>query len=228
MSDKNDPFNPAFKFLKQKLKDLPKKPAPLPKERPPKSEKDQTPDQIFEQAMSKVLPLNGPKKKIVKIIADHSRPPYPAPDEEREVLDHLTSLVNGSIEMDISCSDEYMEGAVKGFGPKMMKRLKKGEFSIQDYIDLHGLTRTEAREAVRAFLLKSHGLGLRCVLIVHGRGHNSPDSFPVLKEGLPSWLAVGPVRKIVLAFATAKPYDGGTGAVYVLLRARKGSPHFKP
>ena len=228
MSDKNDPFNPAFKVLKQKLKDLPKKPAPLPKERPPKIEKAQTGEQIFEQAMSKVLPLNGPKKKIVKIIADHSRPPYPAPDEEREVLNHLANLVNGSIEMDISFSDEYMEGAVKGFGPTMMKRLKKGEFSVQDYVDLHGLTRTEAREAVRTFLLKSHGLGLRCVLIVHGRGHNSPDSFPVLKAGLPTWLAGGPVRKIVLAFATAKPYDGGTGAVYVLLRAHKGSPHFKP
>jgi DNA-nicking Smr family endonuclease len=228
MSDKNDPFNPAFKVLKQKLKDLPKKPAPLPKESPPKIEKAQTGEQIFEQAMSKVLPLNGPKKKNVKIMGNHNRPPYPAPDEEREVLNHLANLVNGSIEMDISFSDEYMEGAVKGFGPTMMKRLKKGEFSVQDYVDLHGLTRTEAREAVRTFLLKSHGLGLRCVLIVHGRGHNSPDSFPVLKAGLPTWLAGGPVRKIVLAFATAKPYDGGTGAVYVLLRAHKGSPHFKP
>ena len=228
MSEKNHPFNPAFKVLKQKLKDLPKKPAPLPKISPPKIEKAQTGEQIFEQAMTKVLPLNGPKKKTDKIIGNHSRPPWPAPDEEREVLNHLANLVNGSIEMDISFSDEYVEGAIKGFGPKMMKRLKKGEFPVQDYVDLHGLTRTEAREAVRTFLLKSHGLGLRCVLIVHGRGHNSPDSFPVLKEGLPTWLASGPVRKIVLAFATAKPYDGGTGAVYVLLRAHKGSPHFKP
>jgi DNA-nicking Smr family endonuclease len=225
MSTKDDLFNPAFKNLKQTLKDLPEKPKPLPKENPPVLV---NPDCSFEQAMADVKPLARRKEKTVKIINNHSRPPYPAPDEEREVLDHLANLVKGSIEMDIAFCDEYMEGAVKGFSPKMMKRLKGGEFPVQDYVDLHGLTKPEAREAVREFLLKSHHLGLRCVLIVHGRGHNSPDSFPVLKEGLPSWLASGPIRKIVLAFATAKPYDGGTGAVYVLLRAHKGSPHFKP
>ena len=64
-------------------------------------------------------------------------------------------------------------------------------------------------------------LGLRCVLIVHGRGLNSPDSIPVLKERLPVWLNRGSARKIVLGFATARSYDGGTGAIYVLLRRRK-------
>jgi DNA-nicking Smr family endonuclease len=78
----------------------------------------------------------------------------------------------------------------------------------------------EAEAAVRDFLAKSHRLGLRCVLIVHGRGLNSPESFPVLKEGLPIWLGRGTAKRIVLAFATARPYDGGTGAVYVLLRKR--------
>jgi DNA-nicking Smr family endonuclease len=73
---------------------------------------------------------------------------------------------------------------------------------------------------VTDFLLESFKNGLRCVLIVHGRGLNSPESLPVLKEGLPQWLNRGRVRKVVLAFATARPYDGGTGATYVFLRNR--------
>ena len=101
-----------------------------------------------------------------------------------------------------------------------MKRLKRGQFPYRDYVDLHGLSRHEAEKKVRDFLLQSHKHGHRCVLIVHGRGLNSPDSFPVLKEMLPGWLNSGPLKKIVLAFATARPYDGGTGAVYVLLKRR--------
>ncbi|MBW1765877.1 MAG: Smr/MutS family protein [Deltaproteobacteria bacterium] len=122
--------------------------------------------------------------------------------------------------MDITFSDEYMEGSVKGLGPKLMNRLKKGHFPVQDYIDLHGLTRQDAKKEVSNFLLQSHKNGLRCVLIVHGRGLNSPDSFPILKERMPIWLSRGSVKKIVLAFVTARPYDGGTGAIYVLLRKR--------
>ena len=101
-----------------------------------------------------------------------------------------------------------------------MRRLKRGELPIQAHIDLHGLTKKDAANEVRRFLINSHKRGLRCVLIVHGRGLNSPDSIPVLKESLPAWLNRGPARRIVLAFATARPYDGGTGAIYVLLRKR--------
>lgn len=148
------------------------------------------------------------------------RPAHPAPDDEQEAMNHLHDLIKGSIELDITFSDEYMEGSVKGFSGKLMKKLKRGEFPVQDYIDLHGLTKKDAETMVRDFLVQSHKLGLRCVLIVHGRGLNSPDSFPVLKERLPLWLGRGPIKKIVLAFATARTYDGGPGAIYVLLRRR--------
>ena len=70
-----------------------------------------------------------------------------------------------------------------------------------------------------AVLLEQLPGGHRCVLIVHGRGHNSKDHTPVLKERLKSWLARGAAaRKVVLAFTTARPCDGGAGALYVLLR----------
>jgi DNA-nicking Smr family endonuclease len=135
-------------------------------------------------------------------------------------MDHLRDLIKGSVEMDISFSDEYIEGCVKGLSRKIMRKLKKGELPVQDYIDLHGFTRQEAEERVKEFLIRSYRLGLRCVLIVHGRGLNSPHSLPVIKEGLLRWLGQGAIRKIVLAFSTARPYDGGTGAIYVLMKRR--------
>lgn len=177
-------------------------------------------NQHFHEAMSDVTPLPEDKRKIISNPGPNIRPSHPAPDDEQEAMTHLFELVKGYIQMDITLTDEYIEGSVKGFSQKLMKQLKKGEFPIQDHIDLHGLTRQEAETKVKDFLIQSHKLGLRCVLIVHGRGLNSPDTFPVLKESLPIWLSRGPVRKIVLAFVTARPYDGGTGAVYVLLKKR--------
>lgn len=135
-------------------------------------------------------------------------------------MEQLQGLVGGASELDITFSDEYIEGAVQGFSRKLMKKLKQGELPVQDHIDLHGLSKQDAETEVTSFLLKSFRNGLRCVLIVHGRGLNSPENLAVLKEGLPQWLNRGRVRKMVLAFATARPYDGGTGATYVFLRRR--------
>jgi DNA-nicking Smr family endonuclease len=213
-------FNPAFKDLALKIKRSQKAKMESESERPKKAEAKPNDEQSFLEAMSDVTPLPENKRKIIPTPGSHIRPTHPAPDDEQEALNHLSDLVKGSIELDITLTDEYMEGSVKGFSRRLMRKLKKGEFPFQDYTDLHGLTKQAAEERVKDFLIQSHKLGLRCVLIVHGRGLNSPDSFPVLKERLPLWLGRGPVKKIVLAFATARPYDGGTGAVYVLLRKR--------
>lgn len=210
-------FNPVFKDrLPTILEDMPEKRPVTP---PKKLEKGDDQD-IFLRAVADVKPLTGIKRDRRIGGRPQMRPSHPAPDDDQEVLEHLHSLVQGAVEMDITFSDEYMEGSIRGVGPRLMKRLKRGEIPVQDHVDLHGLTRQEAEGTVKDFILRSHRLGLRCVLIVHGRGLNSPDSFPVLKEGLPVWLGRGPVKRLVLAFATARPYDGGTGAVYVLLRKR--------
>ena len=213
-------FNPAFQDLSLKIKNYQKPVKRSDIKPPPKTEDTPDDNQCFLEAMSDVMPLKGGRIKITPNPGANIRPSHPAPDDEKETMSQLYGLVKGSIEMDITFSDEYMEGSVGGIDRKIMKRLQKGQFPVQDYIDLHGLTKEEAEVRVRDFLLQSHRLGLKCVLIVHGRGLNSPDSFPVLKERLPRWLGSGPVKKVVLAFATAMPYDGGTGAVYVLLRKR--------
>jgi DNA-nicking Smr family endonuclease len=214
-----EPFNPAFKDLPFRIR-ASQKPPKEPRPTPPGTGRE--PDEInpFFEAMSDVTPLPRGKARNIPDSGDHIKPSHPPPDDEKEVMDHLRGLIRGSVEMDITFSDEYIEGCVKGFNRKIMKKLKRGELPVQDYVDLHGLTKQGAEEEVKNFLLRSYKAGLRCVLIVHGRGLNSPDSFPVIKEGLSTWLGRGPARKIVLAFATARPYDGGTGAIYVLLRKR--------
>ncbi|MFH0844631.1 MAG: Smr/MutS family protein [Pseudomonadota bacterium] len=220
---KSDSFNPAFGDLPYKIKSISKVPVtpPIKASEPDGSVFDD--ERYFLDAMSDVTPLIEEKRKAMPNISPNSHPAHPAPDEVRETLAYLNGLVKGVIDMDITFSDEYMEGSVKGLSQKIMKRLKKGQIPYQDYIDLHGLTREGAEIKVRDFLLQSHKCGLRCLLIVHGRGRNSPDSFPVLKEMLPIWLNRGPIKKIVLAFATAQPYDGGTGAIYVLLKKRRSA-----
>ena len=174
----------------------------------------------FLDAMADVKPLSPKDKKVIPNRGTTVKPMHPPPDDESVVMNHLRDLIKGAIEMDITFSDEYIEGSVGGVNRKIIKRLKKGRIPIQDYIDLHGLTRRAAENAVRDFLEAGFKRGYRCVLIVHGRGLNSPEHLPVLKEMLPKWLSRGPARKIVLAFATSRPYDGGTGETYVLLRRR--------
>jgi DNA-nicking Smr family endonuclease len=184
-----------------------------------RQEKDE--NLYFLEALADVEPLSGTKKKITKVPDPNIKPAHPAGNDELEALAHLSDLVSGHTEIDISFTDEYIEGSVTGFSQKLMQQLKKGQFPVQDYVDLHGLTKQDAETRVRDFLIQSYRLGLRCVLIVHGRGLNSEDHIPVLKKRLPLWLNRGPINKIVLAFSTARSYDGGAGAVYVLLKRNK-------
>jgi DNA-nicking Smr family endonuclease len=218
---RKDIFHPVFEGLEIALKKYPEPPVDQPPIKPEKIREISDDASIFDQAMSGVVPIG--KKGVRKIPAHEKKiaPPYPAPDIEQEVMEHLRDLVNGTVDMDITFSDEYIEGSISGVDRNTMRRLKRGQIPVQDHIDLHGLTQKEAETRVREFLVRSQGRGLLCVLIVHGRGLNSPDSIPVLKERLPVWLNRGPARKIVKAFSSARPYDGGTGAIYVLMRRHK-------
>ncbi len=144
-------------------------------------------------------------------------------NEEAEALARLSDLVSGAAEFDLSDSTEYVEGAVVGLDRRILRRLRRGEFAYQAAIDLHGMSAVPARAAVEAFIKEAVLVGHRCVLIVHGRGHNSKDNVPVLKARLMNWLAGGRIGRVVLAFTSARPADGGTGAVYVLLRRRRGA-----
>lgn len=169
---------------------------------------------IFRDEMAGVRPLHldpiAPRTREVSV--------KPPPTDHDVVVGELEKLVSGQGDFDIVWSDEHIEGIASGIDRRMLKKLRKGEFSRRAHLDLHGKTRKEARPMVQEFLTDSRRRGHRCVLIVHGRGLNSKDRVPVLKDSLRIWLTRSGISKSVLAFCSARPVDGGLGAVYVLLR----------
>ncbi len=104
----------------------------------------------------------------------------------------------------------------EGVSRQVLRRLRRGHWVVQDHLDLHGMNRTEAHEAVAAFLRRAVRHAHRCVRIVHGKGLGSKNREPVLKGKVRTWLAR---RDDVLAFCEAPAAQGGSGAVLVLLRA---------
>ena len=165
--------------------------------------------------MQGVKPLDR-ERNYVPI--SHSARPRPLRDDDMEALAELADLVEGRAYFDITNSDEFIEGIAHGLDRRLLRKLRRGRFSVQSHIDLHGRTRQEAREILPRFIADCRQKQQRCVLIVHGRGLNSKDQIPVLKESLKVWLTRGSISRSVLAFCTARPSDGGAGAVYVLLR----------
>ncbi len=140
-------------------------------------------------------------------------------DSKDEPTQQLSNLVNHGEGFVVADTPEYIEGTGYNIHPEITKRLHRGDFSIQAYIDLHGLGVVDARKALENFLKDSITTGKRAVLVVHGRGLSSPDR-PVLKTKVIKWLTRGPWRKWVIAFSSARSCDGGAGATYVLLRQR--------
>ncbi|HEY0097111.1 MAG TPA: Smr/MutS family protein [Archangium sp.] len=212
----NNPFKSALSELKKKQAEPPKKPqAPPPPSKPSKSKRGQEEDDmsLFLSAMDGV-----------EQITERGEAPVPNPrlpeiiDENAEALAELAEMVAGQGDFTVADTDEYIEGAAPGIDARLLRSLRRGDFTLQGRLDLHGMTQLQAKEAVDRFLTDSRRTHKRCVLIVHGRGLNSPDQVPVLKERMREWLNQKRLGKTVLAFATARPQDGGTGAVYVLLR----------
>lgn len=172
--------------------------------------------------MADVTPLPAGGPSMIPASPRRKKPARFLAQEEMEVYAHLADLVAGDAPFEISWSDEYVDGAVVGLSPEILKKLRRGEFSYQEYMDLHGCKREEAKERTVHFAKRSFARGLRCILIVSGRGLNSKDKEPVLKHGVVKWLTRAPLKRFVLAFASARSCDGGAGAFYVLLRKNEG------
>ena len=143
-------------------------------------------------------------------------------DSENEAIAELYDLVAGRSDFDVTDTDEYVEGCVVGIDTRLVRKLRQGEFARQAALDLHGMKADEAKPEVERFLSQAAQTGIRCVLIIHGRGRNSPGQFPILKDKLKQWLTRGRFAKMVLAFSTARAHDGGPGAMYILLRRKRG------
>jgi len=217
---KKKPFNNPFSGIK--LPEPPPKP-PAPEEktppRPPPSRRldGLTEDELWTVAVDGAKPLQDRSARVKPRPQALSVAP-PELDPDLEAYDELRALVTGEVPFDIADSDEFIEGHARGLDPRVIKRLRRGEFAVQAHVDLHGMLKEEAKAELEAFLAKSRQQGRRCVLVVHGRGLHSKDQVPVLKESLKRWMHTARFARHVLGFSTARPHDGGAGAIYVLLK----------
>jgi DNA-nicking Smr family endonuclease len=168
---------------------------------------------LFQNALGPVKPLNNPARAQLK-----APPPQPVAlqfeqDEQSALQESLSDEFEPSTLLEI---DETLSFRRPGVGSDVTNRLRKGDWSIQAHLDLHGLRREEARDALGQFIRDSYKQGLRCLRVVHGKGLGSIGKAPVLKAKVQSWLIQ---KQEVIAFVQAKPLHGGAGALVVLLDA---------
>ena len=173
-----------------------------------RAERDQFPD-----AVAAVTPLARSTR------ADLPHPAVP-PLPRQRLRDETQALAATlSDEFDVSTlldTDAALSFRREGIGADVLVRLRRGLWTIQRQLDLHGLRREGARDALAAFIRQAERDGLRCVRIVHGKGNGSPGREPVLKDKVKRWLVQ---KNQVIAFTQASAADGGHGALLVLLRA---------
>ena len=166
---------------------------------------------LFARAIGATEPLR--RKAAVPLAPE---PPAPIPvqhqlDEQRVLRESLSDEFDVTTLLDV---DDAMSFRRPGIGTDVTARLRKGDWSIQAQVDLHGLRSDEARETLGGFIRNAYKQGLRCVRVVHGKGLGSPGKQPVLKTKTQRWLIQ---KNEVIAFVQAKPAEGGAGALVVLL-----------
>jgi DNA-nicking Smr family endonuclease len=158
---------------------------------------------------------------VRRIEADPAVPSAPRPAPRAHMLEADEAAVPGEL-LEMAFDPALMEVGEElsflqdGYPPKLLKQLKRGHFSVQDDLDLHHMNAAAAQASIADFLADARRQGLRCVRIVHGKGLRSKSAGPVLKALTDRLLRR---RADVIAFASARPALGGTGAVVVLLKA---------
>ena len=166
---------------------------------------------LFVRSVGPVTPLPASGNAL---IVRPAAPPHPRQrelDEQAAVRESMSDEVNLE---SLLLTDDGLSYRRPGIAPDVVTRLRKGQWTLQGQIDLHGHNRDEARQALAEFIRQCQRRGLRCLRVVHGKGHGSPGRQPVLKARVQRWLAqCAPV----VAFAQASGPQGGAGALLVLL-----------
>jgi DNA-nicking Smr family endonuclease len=168
--------------------------------------------ELFRETIGTIAPLPRSQRRKPQRPKLSPRPRQTERDE-REVI---TQLLDHPIDPAMLETGDELEHRQDGVQLSVMRKLKRGQYACQAELDLHGLVVAQARQEVVVFLERTRAQGLRCVRIIHGKGLRSSQRGPILKMKVANWLRQ---RQEVLAYCSARPVDGGTGAVYVLLRA---------
>ncbi|WP_411725975.1 Smr/MutS family protein [Methyloglobulus sp.] len=169
---------------------------------------------LFRQSVGNVRAVKNDKVQLRQA----NPKPYPKPQPYG-----LNDEWHRAIDPDISnvSHEEPLSFTAPGIQNSVLAKLRKGFFGLQAEIDLHGFNSDAAKQQLLHFLHASTKSGYRCIHVIHGKGYRSSDAHPVLKNHLNRWLRQ---HKDVQAFCSASPRQGGTGAVYVLLKMSKDNP----
>ncbi|WP_018864258.1 MULTISPECIES: Smr/MutS family protein [Thioalkalivibrio] len=165
----------------------------------------------------------GDVRRLQHDQADTGKPRPPARARQRdrdEAAAHADWLSDPIGASDLQPGDE-LRYARNGISQRVFRKLRNGHYRVEDELDMHGMFAEEARQAIALFLDQARERGRLCVRVVHGKGMRSRQKGPVLKGLTDHWLRQ---RQDVLAFCSAPPTDGGTGAVYVLLKRHAAKP----
>jgi DNA-nicking Smr family endonuclease len=168
---------------------------------------------LFRQAVADAQPLAQHDKLLRR---QDTPPPYPVQSHLDEHAVLAESLAAGWTAEDWLDTGDEPNFVRDGVSRQVLRKLRSGVWVIQDQLDLHGLDRHQAREALAGFLASCARRGVRCVRVIHGKGLGSKNREPVLKTKVKYWLAR---RQEVLAYCQTQPVDGGSGALVVLLKA---------
>jgi DNA-nicking Smr family endonuclease len=173
-------------------------------------------ERAFRKAMSDVRPLQtGAQRPAVP------KPRPVARFSRAERVDVLRESLLPPEDLSLLDTGEEIVFRRPGVREEVLRRLRRGQYSVEAEFDLHGLGRHAAHDALRQFISSAVAQDLSCVRVIHGKGRGSGPRGPVLKHVVNHWL-----RRMddVLAFASARPVDGGTGAAYVLLATQRARP----
>lgn len=219
----------ALRALRQQLRqsvqasghDAARRPArPVPADTPcgqPPSAPPLSDHALFVHSVGPVQPLRGAARVVLGQPRTLPRALRHQLDAQAVLRESLSDAFDVSTLLD---TDDGLSYRRTGIGLDVLRRLRRGDWAVQGELDLHGLRRDAARDALGAFLRRAARDGLRCVRIVHGKGLGSPGRLPVLKARVQSWLVQ---QRAVLAFVQARPAQGGAGALVVLLQGQR--PH---
>ncbi|HJV85571.1 MAG TPA: Smr/MutS family protein [Noviherbaspirillum sp.] len=203
----------SLKALRAKIKSQEEARKEAEAERVRREKENRRDSDMFLRAVGNVAPLR-PSGKV------ESSTPRPPPIARQHLADEQAALEESlSDEFNVDTlldTDHELSYARTGISGDILRKLRRGHWVIQGQLDLHGMRREEAREALAEFLRNAVKRGWRCVRIIHGKGLGSVNKEPVLKSKVRSWLVQ---KEEVIAFCQAKAADGGSGALVVLLRA---------
>lgn len=161
----------------------------------------------------------GPVTKLPESLPPPGKPrPKPAARmAERDEDDARSEFQRGLGDFSALAAGDTVSYKRESVPANVYQRLKRGRFSAQDELDLHGATIAQAESMLRQFLAEAHAHEFGCVRIIHGKGRRGSSEWPVLKNLVDRMLRQ---RADILAFHSAPAAQGGTGALLVLLARR--------